>query len=283
MTSPSADNRPTSVGREGAARLGEAAARWTSSQWVEVDGSRVRYRDAGAGTPLVLVHGLGVSADYWVRNASVVAAAGFRVLAPDLPGFGRTAGPAGGLDVPDSVAALRSWRDAVGLGPAVYLGHSLSCQTILELAAGHPDEVLGLVLAAPTGEGAATRRLIRQAIGLARDLHRESLTLAMLVAQAYLRAGPRRVFRTWRMGARHDPLPLLPRVSAPSLVIVGDRDPVVSLEFAERIADTLPAGRLVVVPGGSHAVIFEPTGVFNASVVELMGAAAPGGRRPASS
>ena len=233
--------------------------------------------------PLVLVHGLGVSADYWVRNASVVAAAGFRVLAPDLPGFGRTAGPVDGLDVPGSVDALRAWRDAVGLGPAVYLGHSLSCQTVLELAAGYPDEVLGLVLAAPTGEGAATPRLVRQAIGLARDLRRESMTLAMLVAQAYLRAGPRRVFRTWRMGAHHDPMPLLPRIEAPSVVIVGDRDPVVSIDFADRIATALPAGRLVVVPAGSHAVIFEPTGVFNAAVVELMGEIAPSRQPPASS
>ncbi|HUE95526.1 MAG TPA: alpha/beta hydrolase [Longimicrobiaceae bacterium] len=265
----SSDGETPSV-RKRATTLGEAAAQWAVSRWADVEGRRLRYRDAGSGIPLVLVHGLGVSADYWVRNATVIAAAGFRVLAPDLPGFGRTDGPPGGLDVPAQVDALRRWRTALAVGPAVYLGHSLSCQTVLQLAADHPDEVLGLVLAAPTGEGAGTRRLIRQAIGLARDLRRESIALAMLVAQAYFRAGPRRVLRTWQMAGRHDPMPLLPRIAAPTAIIIGDNDPVVDLDFGQQMARALPAGHLVVVPGGSHAVIFDSTGTFNGAVVGLM-------------
>lgn len=266
----------------GTTSLGDAAAQWSSSRWIPVDGRRLRYREAGVGLPLVLVHGLGVSADYWVRNAAVIAAAGFRVLAPDLPGFGRSDGPAGGLDVPSQVNALRSWEAALGVGPAVYLGHSLSCQTVLQLAVDHPEQVLGLVLVAPTGEGTAARRLFSQGIGLVRDLGRESVKLAMLVADAYLRAGPRRIIRTWRMGADHDPMPLLPRISAPTVVVLGDRDPVVDPEFAQRIVSELPDGRLVIVPGGSHAVIFDQTGAFNTAVVEMMKEIAPSSQRPAA-
>lgn len=259
-------------------RLGEVAAAWASSRWVEVRGRQVRYREAGSGLPLVLVHGLGVSADYWVRNAAVLAAAGFRVLAPDLPGFGRTEGPADGLDVPAQVAAVREWAAAVGVGPAVYLGHSLSCQTILQLAVDDPPSVRGLILAAPTGEGAVARRLIRQAIGLVLDVPRESLKLSMLVASAYMRAGPMKVFRTWRMGARHDPMPLLDQVDCRGVVIVGDRDPVVELTFAREMAKGMRNGRVLVVPGGSHAVIFDRTGAFNAAVLEFLGEVERAGR-----
>ncbi|HEV2149048.1 MAG TPA: alpha/beta fold hydrolase, partial [Longimicrobiaceae bacterium] len=117
-----------------AARLADTAAAWAGTRRVDVEGCRVRYRDAGSGSTLVLVHGLGVSADYWYRNGPPLAAAGLRVLAPDLPGFGRTEGPDGGLPIRAQAAALRAWASAMELGPAVYVGHSLSCQAVLELA-----------------------------------------------------------------------------------------------------------------------------------------------------
>jgi pimeloyl-ACP methyl ester carboxylesterase len=72
-----------------AERLGRCAAAWSAARRVRVGDWDVRYRDAGEGPPIVLVHGLGVSADYWWRNGPPLAAAGHRVLAPDLPGFGR--------------------------------------------------------------------------------------------------------------------------------------------------------------------------------------------------
>jgi 2-hydroxy-6-oxonona-2,4-dienedioate hydrolase len=251
--------------------LGEAAAQWATSRWVEADGWKVRYREAGrGGTPLVLVHGLGVSADYWTRNGPAIAAEGFHVLAPDLPGFGRTKGPPEGLEVGQQAHAVLEWSRVMDLPPAVYVGHSLSCQSVLELAVAHPEAVSGLVLAAPTGEGESRRRLARQAIGFLRDIRRESVTLAALVLQAYLRAGPGKVMRTWRLGALHDPMPLLPEVSVPVLVVVGENDPVVDADFAERMVAELRNGRLVLIPKGSHAVIFDPSGRFNEAIIRFM-------------
>ncbi|MEX2571558.1 MAG: alpha/beta hydrolase [Gemmatimonadota bacterium] len=248
--------------------LGTTAAAWASARWIDTGGHSVRYREAGSGPTLVLIHGLGVSADYWVRNGPRIAAAGVRVIAPDLPGFGRTDGPEDGLSVIAQADAVRHWANAMELPRAVYLGHSLSCQTVLELAAHHPGMVAGVALAAPTGDG--PHRLLRQAIGLARDVRRESVTLSALVVQSYLRAGARRVFRTWSLGAEHDPLQLLPAIQAPGLVLLGSDDPVVDPAFAERIAAGLPNGRLVIIPGAAHAVIFEPTGAFNEAVVEFV-------------
>lgn len=255
---------------DGAPALGEAAASWAGSRRVRVDGWRVRYREAGSGAPLVLVHGLGVSADYWFRNGPLLAAAGLRVLAPDLPGFGRTAGPDGGLAVPAQAEALRRWSEAMELGPAVYVGHSLSCQTVLELAVHAPERVRGLVLQAPTG-APRRPRLLRQALGFLRDIPREDPRLIPPVAQAYLRAGPLRVFRTWHRGTEHDPLPLLPRVRAPSLVVVGEHDPVVPRDFAETMASGLPgSGRVAWIPDAAHAAHFGNPRAFNLVVAEFV-------------
>ena len=268
--------------REGS-RLGEAAAAWSVSRRVRLGRREIRYRDAGTGPPIILVHGLGVSADYWVRNGPALAGAGFRVLAPDLPGFGRSDGLAGGMSIRAQADAVRAWALALDLPPAVYLGHSLSCQSILELAAVYPDSVTGLILAAPTGDGPERRRLVRQAIGLARDIFREPLPLATLVGWAYLRAGPARVLSTWRLGAKHDPLPLLDRISVPGLVVLGERDPIVDRAFADRLADGLRGGRVVVIPGTAHAVIFDGSGAFNLQVARFVAGIARLGDQPAPS
>lgn len=251
------------------AGIGQAAASWSAERRVIVDGIPVRFREAGEGPCVVLVHGLGISADYWFRNGPALAAAGNRVLAPDLPGFGRTRGPGGGLSVREQAVALDHWSAALGLEPAVYVGHSLSCQAVLELAARSPKRVLGLVLAGPSG-APGRHRLLKQAWGLFLDAWREPWRLFPFVLQAYLRAGPVRFWKTWRAGAEHDAFALLPLVTAPAVVVVGTRDPVVSPAFAEALAAGLPQGRLVWIEAAAHAVLFDRSYAFNRVVLRFL-------------
>lgn len=248
------------------ATLARCAAAWAVAQRVTVAGCEPRYREAGEGAPIVLVHGLGLSADYWWRNGPRLAAAGHRVLAPDLPGFGRSAGPEGGLSVIQQAEALLAWLEALELPPATLVGHSLSCQSVMEVAANHPERVAGLVLTAPTGEP-GRGRLLHQAVGLLRDIPRESFRLAMEVATAYALAGPRRVWRTWKMGGHHDPLPLVPRILAPAIVVLGTRDPVVPVDFARTLAAGLGGREVRWIPDAAHALIFTHAEEFNRVVL----------------
>lgn len=248
--------------------LASCAAEWTEERWIAVERWRIRYREAGSGPTIVLLHGLAVSADYWWRNGPALAAAGFRVIAPDLPGFGRTDGPAAGLSVPEQTAALDAWALRMRLEPAVYVGHSLSCQTVLNHAVWNPDRVAGLVLAAPTGDP-APYRLPRQALGLLRDSFRESWRLKVVVTQAYLRAGFRRAWRTWLAAAQNDALAMAAQVRAPGVVVLGTRDPVIRRRFAEELAAALPQGEVRWIPDGTHAVIYDTAEAFNAEVVRF--------------
>jgi 2-hydroxy-6-oxonona-2,4-dienedioate hydrolase len=68
-------------------------------------------------------------------------------------------------------------------------------------------------------------------------------------------AGPRRVLATYRLALRHRVEDKLPRVQAPTLVIRGADDPIVSQAWAETVADLLPAGELVVTNSGAHTLI----------------------------
>lgn len=243
-------------------RAADSAADWATTRGVHAGDEFIRYREAGTGPTVVLVHGLGVSADYWTRVGPRLAAAGFHVLAPDLPGFGRSTDSTSAESIDGQAGALDRWATTIGLSAAVYVGHSLACQTVVELAARVPESVRGIILAAPTGRGAPLRRIVRQAIGLVRDVPRESVLLAALVLQAYSRAGPRRILRTWLRAARHDPIPVLERVTVRGIIVIGERDPVVDLEFAHDLARRLLGGTVVLVPGTAHAVHFDRSGLF---------------------
>ncbi|MBW3573119.1 MAG: alpha/beta hydrolase [Gemmatimonadetes bacterium] len=255
------------------ARLGRAAAEWAVTHRVRAGGWDLRYRQAGEGPPLVLVHGLGCSADYWVNNGPWLAASGYRVLAPDLPGFGRTEGPRA-LSIVQQAYAVSLFSDVLQLGRAAYLGHSLSCQTVLELAGTEPHRVAGLILAAPTGDR-RKKRLLWEAVGFLRDIPREPPSLVPLILDAYVRAGPLRWGRTWLAGKRHDAFDAAARVRAPAVVLVGDRDPVVSIHFARAITDAVKDARLRIIPGAAHALIYDQPQGFNGAVLDFLATLLP--------
>lgn len=258
------------------ARLGRAAAEWARTHRAHAGGWAMRYRSAGEGPPIVLVHGLGCSADYWMKNGPWLAAAGHRVLAMDLPGFGHTDGPRA-LSIIQQAFAVSAFVETLQIGPAVYVGHSLSCQTVLELAATEPARVAGLVLAGPTGDR-RRKRLLYEAIGFVQDIPREPPSLVPVIAEAYLRAGPVRWMRTWLGGKRHDTFGAAALVRAPAVVLVGERDPVSSPKFGTALARAIPGGRMQIIPDAAHAIIFDEPKGFNDAV---LGFAAGIGHGPA--
>ena len=227
---------------------------WTASEHVVVDGTRFHAAVHGRpGRPVVIcVHGLGCSHRYFAPLAGHLARDAF-VVAPDLPGFGRTPGPTGALDVSGLASALAGWIRATGREGATLVANSAGCQVAVDMAVGTPELVGALVLTGPTVDRRA-RGMVRQTLRLLRDVPHERPTLGFVLARDYARAGPRRVMAT----ARHvlnDRLECnLPLVRSPAVVVRGERDPVVSREWALEVSRLLPQGRFVEVPDAGHAV-----------------------------
>ena len=99
-----------------------------------------------AGHPyLVFVHGAGMDRTVWAHQARYFANHGWNVVAVDLPGHGRSAGPAC-TSVPASAAALRDDLDARGVSEAVVVGHSMGALVALVLAAEAPGRTTALGL-----------------------------------------------------------------------------------------------------------------------------------------
>jgi 2-hydroxy-6-oxonona-2,4-dienedioate hydrolase len=236
----------------------ERTDRLLRSVWMEVDGVRVHALASTDPSPtaptVVLVHGLGLSHRYMMPTAERLAP-DCRVFVPDLPGFGDSGKPERVLDVPGLADALANWMEASGLGRAALLGNSFGCQIIADLAARHPERVERAVLQGPTTDPEA-RSWLGQFVRWRRNSPYNPPELGPITRADYRRCGYLRLFETTRHFMRDRVEDKLPRIRAPVLVVRGDRDPIVPQRWAEEVARLVPQGRLVVIPGVAHTLVF---------------------------
>jgi len=150
-----------SAAHEGAERsrpasLDERRAYWLAWKHVEVRGRPAAYGEAGTGTPVVFLHGWGLDHRVYKRALARLAAAGVRVVAPALPGFGGTAAL---RERSWSLSGFADWLteflDAVGVSePSLVVGHSFGGGVGIVFAHDHPARVRGLVLVNSIGASA---------------------------------------------------------------------------------------------------------------------------------
>ena len=123
------------------------------TRFVDVEGRRTRYRTLGAGSPVLLLHGIGRSLEDWAEVESAFATT-HTVYALDLAGFGESAPVTARTTLPRLAKAAIAFLDAVGVaGPVTLIGNSLGGAVALQIAAIAPDRVSALVLADPAGFG----------------------------------------------------------------------------------------------------------------------------------
>jgi pimeloyl-ACP methyl ester carboxylesterase len=218
--------------------------------------------------PVVLVHGLVISSRYMEPLAAILGR-DFRVLAPDMPGFGESDKPRHILDVDELADALALWLDASGIARAAFVGNSFGCQVLAALAVRHPAVVDRLVLQGPTVDPAA-RNLVVQ---FWRDIingRREPRPMGPLARIDYAKAGVRRALLTARVLIRDRIEDRLPLIEAPTLVLHGGRDPVSPQAWAEAATRLLPHGSLVVVEGATHTMNYTYPDEFAAAILPFL-------------
>jgi pimeloyl-ACP methyl ester carboxylesterase len=222
---------------------------WAVSGWT--DG--IAHREAGRSRDIVLLHGLGMSSEYFVHFARALFERGWSPIAPDLPGFGESGnGPSVGAG--EHASLLATWADKLAIRDAVWVGHSLACNAVAHLRRMRPDLVRELVCIGPLWSRATPLRLLPN---LLLDIGRESISLYPFVIRAYWRAGLRRWFVTFRRHA--DDLGTDPPSDA--RMIAGRNDP---LPDRSRIAG-------LIFISGAHACHFAYPEEAAESVASLAG------------
>jgi pimeloyl-ACP methyl ester carboxylesterase len=223
---------------------------------VIVDGLPMFHRqcvDAGRDEPVIVhVHGFGISGTYLEPTAALLAA-NYRTFVPDLPGMGRSIRPDQPLDVPDLATALIRYLDAVEVERAVFVGNSLGCPIIVEVAAEHPERIDRAVFVSPAG-GPNNRPLHRALRQMALDGLREPPAMVPIAVRDYLRFGIPQGLSLFRAMTRYPTLERLRLLAAPTLVVAGARDPLVRIDRIRVLAE-MPHVRAVKVPG-AHALNF---------------------------
>lgn len=224
-------------------------------RWVNAGSHGIFTQGTGGGkegAPVVLVHGQVVSSRYMVPLAKELAS-DFSVLAPDLPGFGRSSKPPETLSIPQHAEVLALWMESLDVDRAMFFGNSFGCQILIEFALRYPERVTRIVLQGPTVDPEA-RTVYQQGGRWLLDCLLEDPSFALVMTQDYLAAGMRRAWETFQ-NLLQDPIEAkLPDVTVPALVVRGTRDSIVPQRWAETAAELLPQGQLLVCEGAPHAM-----------------------------
>jgi pimeloyl-ACP methyl ester carboxylesterase len=156
-------------------------------------------------------------------------------------------------DLPGLARALVSYCDEVGIERATFVGNSLGCPIIVELATSFPDRIDRAVLVSPAG-GPNNQPLRRALSQMAVDGLREPPSMLPIAVRDYLRFGVLQSLSLFRAMTRYPTLDRLPNLVVPTLVIAGARDPLVRIDRVHHLA-SMPHVDAVKVPG-AHALNF---------------------------
>ena len=286
---------------------GKAAAMYpipgVTQHFVNVYGIRMAYRKAGAGPPVVLLHGLGASSLTWTANIPALAGQ-LTVYALDMPGHGDSDKLAIDYGMDTGVQMFRGFLDRLGLDRVALVGNSMGGLVALRCALDYPDRVTHLVLVDSAGLGRRLSWTLRLASvpllgevllnksiitvrglagrmfvmperidhGLLRALHRaRTAQVATHVMLAMARAGATLA----GLKQFNYLLPRLGEVAARLLVVWGEKDKVFRADHAREVARRYPHVTVHIFPAAAHWPHMEQADAFNEIVLRFLGTELP--------
>jgi pimeloyl-ACP methyl ester carboxylesterase len=269
---------------------------------------RIAYTVQGSGRPLILIHGFGASIGHWRQNIPVLAAAGYRVFALDLLGFGASEKALIDYSVELWQALLQDFWSAHVQEPAVFVGNSIGGLLTLMMLADDPQMAAGGILLNPAGGlnhrpeelnpplrlvmGAFTKLVSSELVGgflfnqirrkprlrntLRQVYHDQTAITDELIDILYQPScdpGAQKVFASI-LTAPPGPRPedLLPRITQPLLVLWGEADPWTPIagSKAYQVAGERSSIKFVPIPNTGHCPHDERPTVVNKEILQWL-------------
>lgn len=242
------------------------------------------FDDNGAGLPILLIHGFPLNRKMWRPQVEALTQAGYRVIIPDLPGFGESPPLSGTVSMAAYADAVIGLLDRLGIEKAVIGGMSMGGYVLLNLVERYPQRLLAALYlvtraAADDAAGKVRRGDLAGAVrGGDRAVVPDTFE-KLLFASGTPKMHPELVaeVRQWMdtaspegvaggllaMRDRRDYLHLLPTFHAPALVIGATEDVAVPPVHAETLAAGLADAELHIIPAAGHMVNLEQPAAFN--------------------
>lgn len=253
---------------------------------LNVNGVPLHYVVEGTGTPLLLIHGFPLSHEMWRPQIDALKGS-YRVIAPDLRGFGRS-GARGTTTMETYASDCVAILDALKIDSAFVGGLSMGGYIAMAMLRVDAGRVRGLILvdtqATPDDDAGKqkreenARRVEQEGVGfLAEQLRPKLLSkgapqklhqelTALMTAQS--REGVAGALRG--MAQRPDSKDVLSRFSGPALVIVGTEDEITPVAKAKQMAEIISGAELATIPGAAHMSNMEAPEAVNATVREFL-------------
>lgn len=278
------------------ARAGKA----TGDRLVAKDGTSLYFKDWGTGPAVVFSHGYPLSSDAWEDQMFFLLQNGYRVIAHDRRGFGRSSQPSGGYDYDTFADDLAQLVEALDLREATFVGHSMGGGEVARYISRHGQSrvakvgfvssVTPFLLKTATNPNGAPKELFdafRAAVQANRSQWNLDVTMPYYSFNrpgAHVSEGLRESY--WRQGqatgflaAYHalgafsetDFREDLKKITVPALVVHGSDDQIVPLEISAKLtAGLVPHAKLTVYEGGSHGLLHVDKDRLNADLLAFL-------------
>lgn len=237
----------------------------------------------------LLLHGLGANSASWQLQIPVLVEKGWRVIAPDTPGFGQSTYAGGGVNFSKTARYFAALLENQGVSSAAIIGISMGGVQALQLALDFPTLAERLVLVNTFASLEKTsprflpyyvwRFILVHTLGLpaqARVVAKrifpqpEQQILREMLIEQILQANPACYRATLRALGRFDVTSRLGEIKCPALIITGGSDTTVATSSQARLAQGIPGARQVIIPEAGHAVSVEEPDKFNSILVEFL-------------
>jgi pimeloyl-ACP methyl ester carboxylesterase len=253
-----------------------------------INGLDIHHEVQGEGPPIVFVHGLGATSNVWHAQRTTLSMY-YGVIVYDRSGCGRSQRARDAYSIDDWADELAGLLDYLAVPSAVVVGHSLGSMVAQRFAGKYASRTRALVLAGgeaeltPDAKQALTERAqlieahgLLAAVGpwltsvLSAATREANPALAGLVREMYLSndAGTYALhclaLRDGSVRGDHA------SIACPTLLTVGDQDPVTPLSWQRRIAAGIAGSRIRIIPGTGHMTMLESPAVFNTVVLEFL-------------
>ena len=218
----------------------------------------LHHAERGEGKPLLLLHGFAGGGANW----SLVfpeAPAGYRLIAPDLRGHGRSTNPSGEFTFRQCAADVFALLDRLGMERCQAIGASGGAQVLLHMATAQPARLEAMVLVSTAPYFPPEARAM-MALMTVESLSEDELAVLRLTHTQ----GDEQIRALWRIGNgfkdSYDDVnftpPLLSTIRARTLIVHGDRDPLYPLHIPVGLSAAIPGSHLWILPNAGHTPIF---------------------------
>ena len=232
--------------------------------------------------PIIILHGWGLRGSTYHKLAELLGKKGYRVYAPDLPGFGDEPLGKSSMDLDDYVGFVSSYLKKRKVRKAGFIGHSFGGRVAIKFAVKFPDRVDLLILTGAPGikhKLSFFRRVVMYVAVVFGELFgiRVLLPLKRVVRKGlyfligewdYYNAGElRQTFKHIVSEALQGYLPL---ITTPTLLLWGESDRVIPVSNARKMKDLIPNAKLVTIKGVGHKLPYEHSSLFLSAIGDLL-------------